>query len=159
MAARCANAQFVVVGSAPPAYRTYEDEIRARTRQYGLTARVSFLPFQGDLGDIMHAVDVVVVPSTEPESFGLVAVEAMAAGKPVVASAHGGSLETIVHGSNGLLVQPGDGGELARVMERLASSPSERCRLGQYGRQHYSERFGIGRYVDNFEALYSEIAR
>ena len=72
-----------------------------------------------------------VAPSIWPEPFGLVALEAAAAGKPVVASATGGLVDIVADGETGLLVPPGDSGALGVAMQRLAADPELRSRMGQ----------------------------
>ena len=78
--------------------------------------------------------DVCVVPAIWPEPFGIVAVEAMAAGRPVVASAVGGLASTVVDGETGLLVPPGDPAALAAALERLLDDRALAARLGASGR-------------------------
>ena len=82
----------------------------------GLAGRVRFAGPCDDMPAAYLAADVVVVPSTEPESFGRVAVEAQAMGRSPVAAEHGGTRETVVDGETGWLVPPGDAGALARAI-------------------------------------------
>ena len=79
----------------------------------------------------MRALDVVVHASTEPEPFGLVIAEAMACGRPVIASRAGGAAEIVEPGVDGLSFSPGDVGQLAGAIARLAADPDERRRLGE----------------------------
>lgn len=99
-----------------------------------LTAKDSLIKILGrktgeDLLEEYHRADIVVIPSTY-EAFGLIALEAMAAGKPVVASATGGLKEIIVDGKTGMLVTPGEPSELATALERLIADPELRHTLG-----------------------------
>lgn len=92
-----------------------------------------------------------VVPSVWAEPFGVVAVEAMAAGRPVVASAVGGLADIVVDGVTGLHVRPGDTGQLRNALERLVADRSLRERLGAAGRARaasYSLERGVGAWVD-----------
>ena len=77
---------------------------------------------------------IAVVPSVWAEPFGLVAVEAMLAGRPVVASDTGGLRDIVEHGTSGLLVPPGDAGALAEAMDRLLGDPALQRRMGEAGR-------------------------
>jgi glycosyltransferase involved in cell wall biosynthesis len=89
----------------------------------------------------LRAADLVVVPTVAQEALGRTAVEAMAAGRPVVASRIGGLPFTVVDGATGLLSEPGDADDLARKIERLVDDPALRERLGQAGRQRFEEHY------------------
>jgi len=94
--------------------------------------------FVGDCADMPAAyawADIVLSPSTEPEAFGRVAVEAGAMEKPVIASRHGGARETIINRETGFLTAPGDAGALAAAIEDVAAmTPSERRVMGEKAR-------------------------
>jgi glycosyltransferase involved in cell wall biosynthesis len=96
---------------------------------------------------------LVVVPSIWPEPFGLVALEAAAAGKPVVAAEIGGLPDIVVPGETGLLVPPGDAGELGAVMQRLITAPALRERMGAAAAERASS-FAAARVVPAFEDAY-----
>lgn len=85
----------------------------------------------------MRQATYVVVPSTGIESFGLVAIEAFACGTPVIASGHGGLREIVVHGKNGLLVEPGDADSLAAALQHAESHPHDMQRMGTDAYQSY----------------------
>ncbi len=113
----------------------YEDVLRAKIVERGVRGMVHMV---GDCIDMPAAYawsDIVIAPSTRPEAFGRVAVEAGAMGKPIVATAHGGSLETIIDGASGILFRPGDAEGLAQAIERLQTmSAQERKTFGENGR-------------------------
>jgi glycosyltransferase involved in cell wall biosynthesis len=98
-----------------------------------------------------------VVPSTWAEPFGLVAVEAMAAGRPVVASALGGLNDIVADGETGLLVPPGDARALAAAVNHLLDGPDRRRAMGEAARFR-AARFSRAATVDQVESLYFEIA-
>ena len=102
-----------------------------------------------------HAA-VGVVPSTVPEGFGLVAVEAMASGVPVVASKFGGLAELVKDGETGLLVPPGDAAALARALQRLLDDDDLRGALGRGARERARE-FTSERTTSQIEALYERV--
>ena len=106
-------------------------------------APVVFLGPRDDVPDLMAACDLVALPAPA-EPFGLVLIEAMAAGRPVVACAAGGPPEIVDAGVTGLLVPPRDPAALAAAIDRLAASPGERRRMGDAGRARYAERFTAG---------------
>ncbi len=99
---------------------------------------------------------VGVVPSLWPEPFGQVAVEAMAARKPVVASAIGGLPDVIVDGETGLLVPPGDPEALRLALRELLLDPARRARMGEAGHER-ARLFTVGVVADRIEQLYHDI--
>lgn len=141
-------------GGAPSDDRQHADDLRARAAAEGLTC-VRFLGERTDAADIMAAADVALHASTSPEPFGLVLVEAMILGRPVVASALGGPLE-IVTPESGLLFDPTDPGALAALLGRLADDPALRAALGAAGRRRADE-FTIARTTSAIEAMYDEL--
>jgi glycosyltransferase involved in cell wall biosynthesis len=96
---------------------------------------------QEELPQHLRAADVVVLPTVAQEDLGRTAVEAMAVGRPVLASRLGGLPFTVLDGVTGLLCAPGDPADLARKIERLLDDPSLRERLGQAGRRRFEEHY------------------
>ena len=103
----------------------------------------------------MHCA-VGVVPSILPEAFGQVAVEAMACGKPVVASAIGGLPDVIADGESGLLVEPNNVSALREALRSLLLDPARRTQMGLIGRQRAS-MFTVSRVTDRIEQMYVEL--
>jgi glycosyltransferase involved in cell wall biosynthesis len=143
LARRGVAARFLVVGGSvfglDPGYGT---QLKALAASVGLNGQVAFLGQRADTNALTNACDVVVHASVEPEPWGLVVAEAMAAGRAVVATAAGGPLEMIEHGATGWLVPPGDPVALACALETLLSQPGLRCRLGEAARAHAEDNFG-----------------
>jgi glycosyltransferase involved in cell wall biosynthesis len=108
------------------------------------------------------AADVVVLPSFPPESFGMVLIEGMASGVPVVAHALPGVRTVVRHGETGLLVRPGDVPELAAAIGTIVEDPVRRAEMGARGRADVVERFtwpAIGRrLVDLYEQVVGQRA-
>jgi glycosyltransferase involved in cell wall biosynthesis len=126
--------QVVFVGDheQKPAFR---DELVQLVKQLGLQGHVQLVGDCRDMAAAFMLADVVVSASSEPEGFGRVAVEAQAMGRPVVATDHGGSRETVLPGVTGWLVPPGDRGELARAVgEALALTPEARAEMAASAR-------------------------
>jgi glycosyltransferase involved in cell wall biosynthesis len=130
--------------------------LERRARALGLTQRVRFLGRRDDAGDLLAACDVFVLPS-RLEGLGVAALEAMAAARPVVASAVGGLAEAVVHERTGLLVPPEDPGALAAALARLLRDPSLRARLGEAGPTRVREKYTNESMVEAYEALYAEV--
>jgi len=114
--------------------------LKARAAELGLEDRVEFLGEVDDAAAVLARWDLLVLPSRR-EGFGLVLVEAMAAGRPVIASRAGGIPEVVEDGVTGLLVPVDDVPALAAALERLAGDPGERVRLGRQGRQVAVKKF------------------
>lgn len=130
-----------------------EPELRALVQRLGLGETVSFLGRVAPPGPVFERAEVVVVPSLG-EGFGMVALEAMERGRPVVASAVGGLPEIVDDGRTGLLVPPGDPEALARAIRELAGDPVRAARLGAAGRARALREFSQDRCTDRIEALY-----
>jgi glycosyltransferase involved in cell wall biosynthesis len=120
---------------------SYIDELHERIAQHALQKRFAWPGFFSDQAQITSQIDVLVHPA-DNESFGRIAVEAMAAGLPVVGMRGGGIGEIVVDGETGLLAPPDDAGALAAAIERLAREPALRTTMGRAGRlraeSHYS---------------------
>ena len=140
--------QLLVVGDGP-AY----DSLRARTEELGLTTQVVFAGMRRDVADLLPLLDIFILASLH-EGFGIVILEAMAAGRPVVATSVGGIPEVVSHGQTGLLVPPGDAVALAGAIRSLLSDPDLARSLGASGRQLARERFSIDSVVRQHEDLY-----
>jgi glycosyltransferase involved in cell wall biosynthesis len=107
---------------------------------------------------VLADIDIFVLPSTEPDPFPTVVLEAMAAAKPVVAFRHGGVCEMVADGVSGILCTPGSALEMAAAIERLAASPALRRQLGEAGRARLQRLFTREVFIDRFSALYRELA-
>jgi glycosyltransferase involved in cell wall biosynthesis len=105
----------------------------------------------------MRSLDIVVHASTEPEPFGMVIIEAMACGTPIIVSAAGGASELFEEGENAISHQPGDAAALARQIERLARDPELRQRLAVAGRARAERFFPGSRMAEEVLALYRDI--
>jgi len=119
---------------------------------------VRFLDFMPDVRPLVQACDVLAFPTAPElgEGFGLAALEAMAAERPVVATAVGALPEVVAHGQTGIVVPPGDRGQLADALVRLARDPGLRARLGAAGRERARTEFSIDRMIGRTLAVYEE---
>ena len=113
---------------------------------------LGFVP-RKELGELLAGAAVVACPSRR-EGFGLVCAEAMAYGRPVVASSVGGLLDLVRDGETGLLVPPGDPAALRVALERLLDDSALRTRLGAAGRAHVAELCAWDRVTDDLIAVY-----
>jgi glycosyltransferase involved in cell wall biosynthesis len=138
--------------------QTTVPELRALVTALGLETRVGLTGFVPDSAVAIRALDVVVHASTEPEPFGLVIAEAMACGKPVVASRAGGARELTESGVNALGHEPGDAAGLARRIEELALDGDLRQRLGRAGRSTAERYFSRGRLASELTPVYQSLS-
>ena len=134
------------------------EDLRARAAALGLADRVGFTGFADRPSHALRALDVVVHASTDPEPFGLVIAEGMACGKAVVVSRAGGAAELVADGEDALATPPGDAAALAAALERCASDPALRTRLGEAARRTAVRRFDPATFVGAFLALYTRLA-
>jgi glycosyltransferase involved in cell wall biosynthesis len=118
-----------------------------------LGARVRFAGFRRDMPACLAAADVVAMPSLQ-EGLGVAALEAMAAGRAVVASRVGGLAEAVAHEETGILVPPGDAIALGAALVRLAREPALRTRLGAAGRERVLTRYTAARMAEGTLSCY-----
>ena len=147
----------VVLAGATQGREAYEGELRRMIGEAGLSDVVHLAGAWDDMPAAYLWSDVAVSASTRPEAFGRVGVEAMACGRPVVASAHGGSLETVEDGATGLLVPPGDAGRLADALLSLAADPARRAAMGDAGAAHVRTRFSTEAMTDATLRVYRDL--
>lgn len=147
----------LIVGGPVPGQEQFLAELQAYTTRTDLASLVTFTGFRRDTADLLQAIDIFVMPSIWPESFGLVVVEAMAQGKPVISSSVGALSEIIVDGESGLLVRPGDPAALSDAVLRLIGDPALRERLGQAARRRAESHFQANTYLSQFAHLYDRL--
>ena len=130
-----------------------EQELRATAIRLGLDDAVTFLGRVAPVDPVLERAEVVVVPSFG-EGFGMVALEAMERGRPVIASAVGGLPEIVDEGRTGLLVPPGDVEALVRAIAELADDPARAAGMGQAGRARALDGFSQERCTERIAVLY-----
>jgi glycosyltransferase involved in cell wall biosynthesis len=145
----------LLVGTGAGRYRHQLIETIARR---GLGGLFRIIEDCRDIAAAYMLADVVVSASTRPEGFGRVIAEALAMGRPVVATDHGGACEIVRGGETGWLVPPGDPDALARaIASALALSPAERMTLAQHAIAHMRAHFTTQAMTDRTLAVYAEI--
>ena len=151
LAPRRPNLMTLLAGEGP-----LEQSLRAQCAALGLTDRVRFLGYRRDVPELFEAADFVVLPSLY-EGLPLVAIEALAATRTMVATEVDGTPEVILHEQTGLLVPPANPAALAAAIERLLDDPGLASRLASHGRKFVSENFAVERQIEQTVALYSEL--
>jgi glycosyltransferase involved in cell wall biosynthesis len=144
-------AEFVLVGDGP--FRQKWEEL---ARLLGIGSRTRFLGERHDITSVLAALDVCVSPSRS-ESLSNAILEAMAAGRPVVATRVGGNPELVRDRETGLLVAPGNEDALAAALESLLASPDHAREWGENARRISHANFSLDRTRDRFEQLYTEL--
>ena len=145
---RVQDVRLRLVGDGPELPRAL-----ARAQQLGVADAVETTGVVDDVAPLLLRSDLLLLPS-EIESFGLVALEAMASGLPVVASRTGGLPEVVPDGEAGYLIDPTDTDGMVSAASRVLSDGGLRDRLGAAGRDHAIRHFSSERIVPLFEALY-----
>lgn len=138
-------------------YRGYESELRAQIAAAGLEGRVRFLGWREDVLAVVSRVTMVAHPSLA-EGFGRAVLEAMALGRPVVASAVGGLREAIVDGENGFLVPPGDVDALAHRLRTVLADAALRARLGRAARTTVARDFQVADKIADLNQAWADAA-
>lgn len=154
-AMREVDANLLLVGRGP-----LRAELEARVRALGVSDRVTFLGEMPDVAPYYHAADVFVLPSiARSEAFGLVQVEAMACGTPVVNTRLASGVPFVSrHGETGLTVAPKDAGALADAIRTLLRDDALRARMGEAARRRAEGEFGIRAMATRTLQLYGEIS-
>jgi len=139
------DASAVIVGDAmfTAEDQLYKRELALLAEKLGLSARVYFTGFQAEVLPYLRAVDLVVHCSTSPEPFGRVIVEAMLAGKPIIATKGGGPSEIIEDRVTGVLVSPNDSAELAKAIRELLGNREWTQELAINGQKSAIRRFSL----------------
>lgn len=145
------DARLRVCGSVFAGYEWFEQELRDRAAVGDLAGSVDFLGYVAEPAGELEQADVVLVPS-RVEPFGNVAVEALLAERPLIASRVQGLAEIVTDGETGLLVTPDDANDLADAIQRLATDPALAAELASAGRKDAEERFGAERYREEIAA-------
>jgi glycosyltransferase involved in cell wall biosynthesis len=145
------DAELVVCGDGQR-----EPRLRQLASRLGVERRVHFRGWMDAdrLADEVAGASVLAVPSLWPEPFGIVGIEAFAAGRPAVGSATGGIVDWLEDGVSGTTVPPGDVGALARALARLLDDPQLRRTMGRAGKALVAERFSAERHVAEITHAY-----
>ena len=148
----------LLVGDMPFAgHEAYVRRLHALVEGEAVRGRVRFTGFVEDMPSLYSAIDVLVLASDDSEGCPRAVIEAMAAGRPIVATDIAGVRELVRHGKTGFLVRPGDSEGMTQAIVRLALDPDRRRQMGKAGRDRVLERFSVERYVDGVQHVYEEL--
>ena len=156
--ARLPDARAVLVGADLEQGGAYERALRQRAEELGVADRIVFAGYRDDAARVVAAADVFALPSWT-EGLPLVVLEAMALGRPVVATTVGGTPELVADGETGLLVPPRDVEALTAALKRVLDDEGLRRRLGEAGKLRVAERFSSEAMTRDVLAVYDEVTR
>ena len=154
------DARFVIAGGPIVGVESYEHTLRALATARGLDGVLHFAGWRygpDEMPEFFRSLDIFILPSREAEPFGLVVIEAMASGVPVIATAHGGPVEILAGGNAGVLVEPRQPAAIARAIVSLIDDPAARASLGDTGRRHVAATYGIDATIARLQRVYEEI--
>jgi glycosyltransferase involved in cell wall biosynthesis len=145
---RGVDAKLCLVGDGPD-----RELVEQRAHELGIARHILFVGYQQDVAPYYALFDALLLPSGN-EGTPVVAIESLAAGTPVVATAVGGVPDVVESGTDGFLTSVGDIDALAAALERLARNPELRTEMGRAGRARTLPRYRVERLVDDVDALY-----
>lgn len=145
--ARNSRIKAIMAGKTQVGMEWYQQEMRRLIVELGMEDHVFLHGFTADIASVIDAIDIFTLPSTAPESFGLVLLEAMAGGKPVITTSNGGQTEFVENNGNGLLVEAGSVEELTAAILALAADADKARRLGEKGKELVYKRFSLENMV------------
>lgn len=155
ISAQCPEAECHIIGGefGDGSYARMLRDLAERER---VANRVRFRGYSAEVAAEMAQCAILAIPS-KVEAFGMVAIEAMAAGKPVVAARTGGLQDIVEHGKTGFLVAPGDADDLGRRLAELLSDRQRAAQMGEAGRERVRRNFTSGEMISVFIRLYRSL--
>lgn len=143
------NVRLLFVGSPVPGKEDFLTHIENKIKTYAIGDKVKIVPFVKNVYPYWQVMDIAVIPSMEPEPFGLVAIEAMLTKKPVVAANHGGLTEIVDDQVTGYKFIPNNVDDLVNKLELLANEPQKIESFGENGFERVNRKFDVKKYVQN----------
>jgi glycosyltransferase involved in cell wall biosynthesis len=159
VAPRFPSARFLVAGDPPPGEEGRTAALHQQLSRLGISDRVEVVGFEPDVPALLERISIVVAPAEWPEPFGMVTLEAMRAGRAVIATALGGTRDLIEPGTSGLLVPPSDPNALAQAMTTLLDDSEFRGRLGAAAHRRAQTHFSAESFVTGIEDVYRRALR
>lgn len=145
---------FLIVGGEVGGSGQLTVKLKERTTSLGMSDKVIFTGWRDDIPNILSALDIFVHYPTSPEGLGIANLEAMASGKPVIVSRTGGLPEAVVDGVTGIVLDPGDPGQLSRAIIRLLKDEELRKAMGERARRRAEEMFDMEKNVKKMEEVF-----
>lgn len=149
------DTRFLIIGDQSSSEPRYAKHVVDEIKRLELEGIVTRLPHQSDISAVYAACDVVCIPSLVPDKVQSVALEAMAAGRPVIAAAHPGTDEYIRTGGNGLFFEPGDVKRLTWCLQTLSGDAQRRATMGHSALETHQSEFVSARFKNEFDRVWS----
>jgi glycosyltransferase involved in cell wall biosynthesis len=143
------NCHFVMIGDAYKGYEYLYPQLESQIDALGLQSSITNLYYQPNAAALIQQLNIFVLPSIKPDSFPVVILEAMAAGKPIIATNQGGAQEQIEDSVTGFLVPVNDASSAAQKLGVLVNNPDMRTRMGQAGAKKLQEQFSLATFNKN----------
>ncbi|MDK2772668.1 MAG: glycosyltransferase family 4 protein [Flavobacterium sp.] len=147
------HVKLLIVGTTSPNQEKYLNSINQIIENYKLEEKIIILPFQDNIELIWSIIDIAVVPSLIPESFGFVALEAMLKQKPVIASNFGGVSEIVLNEETGLLINPFKTEEIITALTKLITDEMLRLEMGKKGFLRAVHNFSLEKYCNLIQEI------
>jgi glycosyltransferase involved in cell wall biosynthesis len=144
----CPNVHFLIIGDGE-----LKGKLQAQTQSLDVSDHIHFLGIRDDVPAVLAASELFVLPSLW-EGLSIALLEAMASGKPIVATAVSGTTQVMVPGETGLIVPPGDSRALADAIQQLLADPMHADALGQTAKRHVATHFSAKKQADEHLAIY-----
>lgn len=151
------DAQFLIVGDVFPGNEYVYDDLKKKIAESIKPERFSLLNFRKDIPAVMKTMDIFISPSVNPDPLPTVILEAMAAGVPVVATAHGGAPEMVIDHETGLLIPPDDAEKAAVSIVAVAQSASQRSAMGQAAGKRVNTHFSQKAFRSRLGSIIDQI--
>ena len=148
---------YFIVGDVPGGDLKYKEDLVSTIYKLNLSEYITFTGYQKDINYFMDKMDIIVHTSVEPEPFGRVIIEAMARGKPVIATDAGGPREIIRDGVNGILVPPNRSDILAEQVVSLLKNEDLYIKLSKYARDTVYKHFNQENCIKHTESAYEKV--
>jgi glycosyltransferase involved in cell wall biosynthesis len=153
------EARFLIVGREVDSHRFFRASLEELASSLGIEDHVIFTGFRQDVPSLMASMDVFLHCAVQPDPLPRVILEAMALGKPIVATSSGGLPEMIEGGKSGILARPRDVDSLAQGTVSLLSDRKLAAQMGRLARQRVEERFSLTQHVEAVTQLYGELTQ
>ena len=149
--------KFRIAGTAYAGEEWIEEDLKKYIEEKGLRNSIDLLGQVSNMDDFYNSIDIFILPSIQPEPFGLVVLEAMEMRKPVISTNHGGPTEIIVSGKDGYLVDYKNAKEMAEVCMKLIEDENLRLKIAEAGYNKQKMYFSLEKTVLDIEQILSEL--
>ncbi|PQJ80413.1 glycosyltransferase family 4 protein [Polaribacter porphyrae] len=148
------NIYLLFIGSTTVEQKFLLDHLNEEIKKRNLSNIVKIIDFQKDIWKYYDCLDIVAVPTTDPEPFGLVALEGMLSRKAVIAANHGGLKEIVLDNKTGFLFKPNDVSDLKKLLDTIIKNKNLMNSFGEEGEKRAKSIFSLNSYIVKFKDLY-----